>query len=178
MSGQTWMMSLPVIAIIVSCASALFTASNMAVSYLTYRRVRPLVAIEILSVGRHYDGERYSGVDVGVRLVNRSPSSATVERLVMKGKIKSVRRQRLRRLRTIGVHRLGGPLTLEPMAGVKHDLKFNVHEMRLGHADAGQVRVYAELSTGRVARSPRMLSFLLESLNDVRRENALGKAQE
>ncbi|NUK08959.1 hypothetical protein HRW18_13270 [Streptomyces lunaelactis] len=40
-------MSLPAIAILVSCASAVFTASNMLVSYLTYRRANPRVAVRV-----------------------------------------------------------------------------------------------------------------------------------
>ncbi|KAA0930445.1 hypothetical protein [Streptomyces apricus] len=173
-------MSLPAIAIIVSCASALFTATNAVVSYLNYRRTKPLIAVEILTVGKHYDGDGrlYSTLEVGVRLVNRSPSTATVERLVMKGKIKSFQRHKLRRLRTMGVHRIGEPLTLEPMAGIKHDLRFQVPEMRLGYADARRVRVYAELSTGRIVKSSGMPFALLESLNNLRREDSLQGARE
>jgi hypothetical protein len=47
------------------------------------------------------------------------------------------------------------------------------HEMRLGHTGARQVRVYAELTTGWMVQSSRMPSLLLESLNDLRRQNAL-----
>ncbi|MGW3416537.1 hypothetical protein [Streptomyces phaeochromogenes] len=79
-------MSLPVIAIIVAGASAVFTASNMFVSLATYRRGRPRVCMEaqwlpyIPVIGEH-DGD--TGFFL-VHLVNKSQATVKVTRLYLR----------------------------------------------------------------------------------------------
>ncbi|MFG2634091.1 hypothetical protein ACGFX8_09090 [Streptomyces sp. NPDC048362] len=79
-------MSLPVIAIVVASVSALFTGTNMLVSALTYRRVKPHVRMKIRwtligpdSTRRALEGQAAWGFDI--HLKNVSPTAAKVKGL-------------------------------------------------------------------------------------------------
>ncbi|MGM9380550.1 hypothetical protein [Streptomyces antibioticus] len=68
-------MSLPVIAIIISCASALFTASNMLVSFATYRRGKPRVKLKVEVQGQ----ESYAGRSMlKLRFINKGSASVSL----------------------------------------------------------------------------------------------------
>ncbi|GGV87053.1 hypothetical protein GCM10015535_36030 [Streptomyces gelaticus] len=75
-------MSLPVIAIVIASASAVFTGSNMVISALTYRRVRPRVEVDsrwglLGDLERPRKGKNTFGFRLHVK--NVSPTAAKVE---------------------------------------------------------------------------------------------------
>jgi hypothetical protein len=74
-------MSTAAIAIIVSAISAVFTATNMLVSYATYRRARPRLSVTVESSewihgpsATFEEDSAWRSVDFKVRLVNMSPT--------------------------------------------------------------------------------------------------------
>lgn len=86
-TGHPWPMSLAAVAIVVSSVSAAFTGTNMTLSFLTYRRVRPRVRVAAewgnVGVGDHgtlprmQDGTLRSGLRVHVS--SQSPTDAKVK---------------------------------------------------------------------------------------------------
>lgn len=71
------------IALVVSSASALFTASNMVVSYRTFRRVRPSVKVRLWRSGVqvHEHGSHPASYLFVLRLLNNGTTPVTVERI-------------------------------------------------------------------------------------------------
>ncbi|MEU9278792.1 hypothetical protein [Streptomyces sp. NPDC048341] len=68
-------MSLPVIAIVVSTASALFTASNMLTSVLTYRRVHPRLKVRI----RWQERDASESPELQVQVISLSATKAKIK---------------------------------------------------------------------------------------------------
>ncbi|MDX3025710.1 hypothetical protein [Streptomyces acidiscabies] len=71
-------MLLPVIAIIISVASALFTAINVGISYANYKRVRPRIHVEA-----EFEWDESRGLlEMGIRIINRGQTPTKVSREV------------------------------------------------------------------------------------------------
>ncbi|MEV6167581.1 hypothetical protein AB0L99_05045 [Streptomyces sp. NPDC051954] len=120
-------MSLPVIAIIVASVSALFTGTNMLVSALTYRRVRPRVRLTyewgLLGAAPVREASRGVGrVGFDVHVKNLSPTAAKVRKLQL------VTRYRLKRAPT-----LLGDLLSKRYGAIAQDLEIPPIAMSRGY---------------------------------------------
>ncbi|MFG2349663.1 hypothetical protein [Streptomyces phaeochromogenes] len=134
-------------------------ALNMLISYRTYRRVRPRVDVAIEGMGMDpavpEDAKRQSYL-FRLRLVNRSTTAITVERVAVVG----VHSPFWNRTENWGkVRRFEEPLKIEPLSGLKHQENVMARGMtRLGHPPR-YVRITFLLSDGSKAKSKKIKDF-------------------
>lgn len=139
-------------------------ALSMLVAYLTYRRLRPRVVIELktlASLDGAYTADGRTQVVAGMRLVNRSASTARVEGFWLRLKLETQGATYPggieKRTSGRGRYELEEPLVIAPMDGVKVEARFDQGRMNLYSfpVDSGQIQ--AVLSNGR--RIQRKLSW-------------------
>ncbi|MDF3145547.1 MULTISPECIES: hypothetical protein [unclassified Streptomyces] len=144
------------VAMVVSSASALFTAANMVVSYRTFRRVRPSVKVRLWRTGvglRERETKRRS-YQFAVRLLNNGTTPVTVERIELcryKSRYGRRRFELVKGSRFDTKGRWGDPPPVIPALDgtVQH---FMVDQGVLSNGDHLRFRIL--LSNGRTAASP------------------------
>ncbi|MFF7307604.1 hypothetical protein [Streptomyces sp. NPDC008137] len=140
--------TLPVVAIIISSVSALFTGINVVVGYRTYRRVHPKVKVRIFrrSVVTNRDGvKEYQYV---LRFRNMGANPVSIERIEL---VKHVRWHRKDTLPLLKGERFlpGEGERVPPFDGITHGFSAPVRTVPM----SGRCRFRVLLSNGRTAMS-------------------------
>lgn len=160
-------MDLPEIAIVVSSASALFTAVNVVVSYRTFKRVRPNVKVWLSRTGLSVTE---SGIDGGayvfiLRFLNNGTTPVSVERVELWTSRKRIRREHLvhgkRFERGVTNHE---PPVVPALDGTVY--RYHVPRSALPEENV-PTRFRVLLSNGRVAYSPLVPGGLWFYANEV-----------
>jgi hypothetical protein len=149
---------------VITGISAGAAAASLLIAYLTYRRLRPRIAVKVELVSGLVNGAGgRPRLRVVVRLINRSASQVQVEKLHL--------HYRYAKGEEAALHRDGGgwpyepeePLIIEPMGAVKvnadFDMGMNPRRLRV---DTGNLT--ARLSDGRRARG-KLDDYKIASMN-------------
>jgi len=174
--GHPWRMSLPVIAIIVSVASALFTATNVTISFASYRRVRPKVVLKVKYAPRksvllsetEHPGDTVCGFHV--LLESKSQSSVKTRSVVADYRLPFRESWWLKQWAKDGMDPYGlefdeGEVDTEipPFGGAQWVLWKNFHRVYFGRKGRKiRVRIQVTLTNGRQVHSRWMKLHILQ----------------
>lgn len=157
-------------------ASALGTALNMSLAFMTYRRVRPRLTVKVEATHRdssgvsaEYRSPDFDGVHFGVRLVNRSATAVEVERLALNIIHRPRRFRRTEPVFSISKSMEG--TTLGPMGGARTTVHLKDEYYEPLELESLRAYVTVELSSGREVRSKQV------SGKDVHRTYLVGECE-